>query len=200
MILKEIKNKWAGVLRVFARYWGTYGGVRELLLSPYFQVSMVVSLVCFPIWNDGSWIDVALSISPSLFGFTLAGYAMIFVFGHESFQKLLMKTSVNSVSVYFMLSGAFAHFMVIQFLAILAALSAKSWAVNAPRLLIECVVHLGLHPYWFFLFLQKVYWFLGFFIFVYSCFLGLASVMALFRMSFWFDQAMKKQLQTKQKR
>jgi hypothetical protein len=181
--LKKLKTSYSGVLSIFSRYWRSYGGIGALLVSPYFHLSLLLSVGMTPFWLNKSWWDTALSTLPNLLGFTLAGFTIWLGFGDEKFRNLISKSKPEKESPFMGVSAAFAHFVVIQLLALLAALWAL--AMNFPT------------PDWisancFSEFLIASGHFFGFFLFVYSLMSTLAATMGVFRAASWYDSYKKK--------
>src|SRR5947207_15899152 len=59
--------------------------------------------------------------------FTLAGYAMLIAFGDERFKALLTAPSAeHPASAFMAINATFMHFLVVQIVALLVAIVAKS--------------------------------------------------------------------------
>ncbi len=157
------------------RYWKIYGGWHALLYSPYFHLSLIISLICYPVWyveHEGwAWFNLCISVIPNLVGFTLGGYAMILAFGNEKFRSLLAGAGDNGEASPFMIVNAtFIHFIVMQILSLLIALIEIGWAIKTG-----------------------VFAFIGFTIFVYALLTGIAAAFAILRLAGWFDEFITKQ-------
>ena len=128
----------AGIPKIFQQYWTSYGGKRELLRSFYLRVALVLLLLTVPTWwspvgNSGGWAawwDHSLTVLPNLLGFTLGGFAIFLGFGDEKFRQLLAESDQGEPieqNAYVGLCATFVHFIMIQTLALLFAVVAKSW-------------------------------------------------------------------------
>lgn len=178
-LMRAIRSSYAGVGEVFQRYWRTYGGMRALLLSPYFHAAVLLTGLLTPYWIDNPWWQVALSVIPNLLGFTLAGFAIWLGFGSERLREMISRPGDDgSPSVYVQVSATFVHFVVIQAAALLAAAFAMATsAIAQPGAqlgeIIEQSAAIG-HA-------------LGFLLFIYAIATALAAAMAVFRVSTWND-------------
>lgn len=116
-------------------YWKNYGGILGLLTSPYLLMAVVISFIGSPMWlcpgRVPTWYSLSLSCVPNLLGFTLGGYAILLAFGDEKFRKLISKeVEDNEPSLFMAVNGAFIHFILVQVLAILAAIIATAWSIK----------------------------------------------------------------------
>jgi hypothetical protein len=178
-VWKSLKASYAGVGESFSRYWVAYGGIKAFLLSPYLHVSIVLTALMFPYWLYKSWWETSLAILPNVLGFTLAGFTIWLGFGDEKFRELISKAKPNKTSVFMGVSSTFAHFVVAQILALLAALWAK--AMDFP-LAPEC----SLYPHM--VYLSKLGFFIGYLLFIYALMSALAAALGVLRTASWFDR------------
>jgi hypothetical protein len=121
---------YTGVREIFSRYWKAYGGKKALVSSPYLHLALVLLVATFATWSKNDWWNDVISTLPNLLGFTLGGFAMFLGFGDEKFRALLAEPDEdepNEPSLYVSLCSTFVHFIVIQVLALICALMAKSW-------------------------------------------------------------------------
>ena len=170
-------------VNVFQRYWQTYGGISALLKSPYLWISIAITALLFPHWSSTNWWDDVLSIMPNLLGFSLGGYAMWIAIGDDSFRKLISgEDEDGTASPYMEVNAAFVHFIVLQILSMLLALTAKAFSfpvsVNNPVVVffgeyykLICLVGYGF----------------SYLIFIYALLSALAATFALLRVSSWYD-------------
>lgn len=190
-----------GVIDIFKRYWIAYGGLRELMHSPYLHVALVVLVITFNTWiapicsQEGSctaWWDQSLSVLPNLLGFTLGGFAIFTGMGDERFRALLAspgKTS-NEPTIYVEVCSTFVHFILIQVLALLHAVIAKSWWFYAPwmdaiRSWLPCLNAIG--------------GFIGYGLFLYAITSVMAATMQVFRITNWYSKHQAAQAKKQQK-
>lgn len=130
---------YAGTFDIFKTYWLAYGGVKALLSSFYLLIAVVLLvLTCHTWWTPlnvapgqwSAWWDHSLNILPNLLGFTLGGFAIFIGFGDEKFRQLLADPEFEVTlpgNAYVQLCASFVHFIIVQLLALLAAVLGRSW-------------------------------------------------------------------------
>jgi len=160
------KRQAASEGKIFCEYWTAYGGWWSLLKSRYFVASCVCTILIGKWAIAAEWWETALSVIPSILGFSLGGYAMLFAFGSESFQHLMAKAKTEGHSVMVVTSATFVHFILVQCLTIIVALFAKAnCSICKPNII-------GL-----------VFACTGSFLMCYSIALAVAATMRIFRLS-----------------
>lgn len=176
---QALKASYAGVAGILSRYWRAYGGGRALLLSPYLHLSLLLAAAMFPFWLGEPWWDTALSTLPNVLGFTLAGFTIWLGFGDDKFRTLISRAKPEKESPFMGVSAGFAHFVIVQLLALLAALWAK--AMNFP-LSPDCWLrsYMG--------YLVPPGHFIGFLMFVYALMSTLAATLGVLRAASWYDR------------
>jgi hypothetical protein len=135
-------NQYKGVASIFKDYWVAYGGLEKLTGSPYLHAAVMLLILTVQTWSgywrSGSsdmsgWWDQSISVLPNLLGFTLGGFAIFIGFGDEKFRALLAQPAHDSiVNDYVALCAHFVHFIVVQALALLTAIVAKSLYFYTP--------------------------------------------------------------------
>lgn len=139
-------------------YWEAYGGFSSLIKSKYLHASAVFVLIVPNTWmfkdieGKYAWTETALSITPSMLGFSLGAMAILIAVGQSTFLRLSQKG--GNKSLYMKAIAAFFHFMVVQITSILAAIFVGSWNV-------------------------LIFSLFGYLVFVYAIFCGLAAAAAL---------------------
>lgn len=168
--------------KIFSRYWAAYGGLKVLLRSPYLHLAIVALVATYATWSKHDWWDQVIGILPNLLGFTLGGFAMFLGFGDEKFRALLAEPdeeAPDDPSLYVSLCATFVHFILIQLLALLCALLAKSWWFvfawpDSIRLILPWLNLLGGA--------------IGYGLFLYAVTSVLAATMHVFRIATWYEQ------------
>ncbi len=176
---------YSATFRIFQRYWSAYGGWRALVRSFYFHFAAVMSAIMWGHWSREGWWETPLSVLPNIIGFSVGGYALLLSFGNEKFQNLMAKAEVRKTNAFVDLCAAFTHFVLMQFLALVFAVVAKSTYIFPPHFL-------GEWPEWLWktIGLFRIgFWWLGDFIFVYAMLCGVAATMRIFRLSQMFAKA-----------
>lgn len=114
-------------VRRIRRYWHEYGGYKGTIFSPLFIFSMLMSLASYSWWIFDEWRTLALSLIPSLLGFSLGTYAILFSLMTNRLKKSLRAVS-NERGVPFLkeINATFFHFIFVQVIALFWAISSKS--------------------------------------------------------------------------
>jgi hypothetical protein len=180
--VNQLQESYSGAWAVIRRYWHAYGGWKSLLLSPYFHVSVLLTIISFPRWYRGGGWDEAIAILPNLLGFSLAGFAVFLAMGSEQFRTLISGTDENAEngpSPLMLVVSAFCHFSFVQLCALLYAIVTRAlaqlpsvssgWLATGNKAL--CIIS----------------WFVGYWAFIYAICSGAAALFATFRVATWFD-------------
>lgn len=102
-----------------------YGGVNAIVKSSYFWVSILLAALSYQsIWDFG-WADKAVSIMPSLTGFTIAAFAIIFAVLEPAMLRKLMATDGHGRSPIAGIATSIGHAVFIQVSAMILAISSK---------------------------------------------------------------------------
>lgn len=166
-------------LRLLYRFYGAYGSI---LQSAYFWFSILCSFFIGFFFSYGDWFELAHSTLPSLTGFSIAAFAIIFaVLDRKQVAVLLTKSHENDIPPLLTVASAICHAVFVQILTIVFAGIAKNvsseplieWCCELPppedcSLLVEYLVGL--------------LGFLGHFMLFYSWFLVLAAALSILRM------------------
>ena len=88
---------YSGVIKIFLRYWRTYGEAYAMLSSAYFHAALLLLAITSHYWLTECWWEQSISILPNLLGFSLAGFAMFLGFGDEKFRALLAEKDEEEV-------------------------------------------------------------------------------------------------------
>lgn len=166
---KDFFRYYRGVRESFQTYFRLYGGWSALYRSPYLHLAILLAIVSFPIWNPSegqvTWYGMAISVLPNLLGFTLGGFAILLAFGNEKFlSRICGPDNDGTPSPYLKLCGSFAHFIVVQVVALMLGFLGNAW--------------------------QTENWFVNFMglaIFYYAISTTLMATLAILNMCKWFD-------------
>ena len=170
----------------FADYFRRYGGIREVVRSPYVLISVLITAACWGSWRGSDWQEMPLAVLPALLGFTLAAYALLLAFGDERFRAFLASVATSDVdknaadnNALLLISAVFVHFIVIQVAALLLAVVAHTHPLLAfggiSATQIPC-----LHA------LRNAYAFVGFVFFVLSIAMALVTGLNIYRATTWY--------------
>ncbi|MGC8102654.1 hypothetical protein [Metapseudomonas otitidis] len=174
----SVIDDFKGVKNVWLKYWKGYGGTRALFSSFYFWLAFSLALINYGAWSNSGWWDTVISSIPTILGFTLAGLA-VFLGMDSGFSRFIAERSSKPVSPFMSLVSAFVHFIVMQAIALLFALTVKSLQFTVAGL-----------PDWYYQLVHygnKVFWFLGYLIFMYSIILVFSATFAIYRASKWYE-------------
>lgn len=173
-----------GVAKIFSLYWKAYGGTSALLRSPYFHVALLLLALTYNTWLQKDWWVDVTSALPNLLGFTLGGFAIFIGFGDERFRQLLADPETNSdgnevPTIYVSLCSTFVHFIVIQLIALVYALVAKSWNFYFPwpSRIAEIIPVL-----------RSVAWAIGYGLFLYALTTAIAATMHVLRIANMYEK------------
>lgn len=129
--LAYFKGKFSGL----SHYWRAYGGIKAIVGSPYFHVSIIITILMPKIWlinkeGDAPWVEFAKSIVPSMAAFSLGAMAIIFTVSSGEFFDIIRKKRSGD-SYYVKLMASFVHFIVLQIMTIFGAMATWTYSYNA---------------------------------------------------------------------
>lgn len=185
-------SQYRNIGKLLARYWSVYGGWEALYKSAYFHGSLLLLALTSKLWLQKAWWDSVLSITPSLLGFTLGGFAIFLAIGDERFKATISGSDPdegNTPSPYLVVCTTFLHFVLIEFLALLAALVSKGiYAWSPVGELPSGVVTLLATA-------RIIGWAVAYWLFLYGLMLIAAAALATFRLANWYEhyQTLQKQ-------
>lgn len=172
-----------GLRAILAVYWHAYGGWRAVFSSPFFWFSALLLPLTHRYWYFDLWWEQTLSVMPNLLGFTLGGFAVFLGFGDEKFKSLIAGSddgAPNQPSPYIEVCSAFLHFVLIQVVALVAAIIGRATNFDLAGNLE--VIGAVVEP------VRWIFDMLGYWLFLYGICLAAAAAIAIFRVAFWFDR------------
>ncbi|MER9236602.1 hypothetical protein NKI56_32080 [Mesorhizobium sp. M0622] len=105
-----------------AGYFRTYGGWTAVAQSPLFQIAFIITALNYTKWFHEDWVELALTLLPTLLGFSLGTYAILFsLLGDKLKEALSAARDKNGTSRLTEVNTTFFHFIFIQVLAIVWA-------------------------------------------------------------------------------
>ena len=140
-----INWQYSGIQKLFARYWVAYGGFKSFIGSPYMHASLFITIISSGTWLQNDWVNIPISVLPNIIGFSLGGYAIWLALGDDKFRANISgKTKDGGESPFIIVNATFIHFIVLQILALIAALIGKSQPVfNSPLFLQKFLLDLA---------------------------------------------------------
>ncbi|AWA40507.1 hypothetical protein ACTJK3_24915 [Pseudomonas sp. 22105] len=185
-MLKRLRADYIGVRSIWGKYWAAYGGCTALFSSTYLYVALALTVINFGAWYHSGWWDVVIASVPTILGFTLAGLA-VFLGMDSGFSKMLAGKGKSDVSPFMALVSAFVHFILTQAVAVIVALTVKSafFQVDGMPDIYYSMVFV----------LNRIAWFVGYFIYMYSMVQIFSAVFAIFRATRWYEFYVEKCVQ-----
>ena len=178
---------YSGIRKIFKKYWKAYGEWPKLKGSPYLHLALLLTCITANSWLEKDWWDTVISTLPNLLGFTLAGFSMFIGFGDERFRAMLAEPDEDEVNqeeatIYLQLCATFVHFILIQIMALIFALVAKSTFFYAE----------WLGPLQAYIVQARVIgWAFGYMLFLYALTSAVAATMHVFRIAVMYEQYKK---------
>jgi len=174
--MKKLARSYGAVAQSFLKYWRGYGGTSAVLTSPFFHAAVVLSFFAILDPVNGVWVERSQSITPSMLGFTLGGYAIFVSFGDDAFKRAIAGTKNGEESPLSKFNNTFFHYIFVQSMALTSSLFSESalrirnpLITNDPRPILEWLVGVSA-------FLVSSVTIVLFF---YSVFLSIAAAMAI---------------------
>lgn len=121
----SVPESWLNAFESLSLYWKRYGGIRALVLSPYFGLAALLTIISAVMAPCEKWHETALGILPNLLGFSIGGFAVLLVFSSDRFLKLITEGGSQG-SLFLKTNVIFVHFILVQVLGIITALLAKA--------------------------------------------------------------------------
>lgn len=114
-----------------------YGGVMALLKSAYFWVAVFLTACCWRILLTGGddWTNIAISISPTLAGFSLAMFALMFAILDPVTRSLLRAPSkeLGGRSPLLSVAAKIIHAVLVQLSSIVMAIIYLAKPISLPE-------------------------------------------------------------------
>jgi hypothetical protein len=104
------------------RYFVAYGGWRAVFGSPLFLFSCAVTGLSYANWRDDGWSALSQSLIPSILGFSLGTYAILFSLITNRIKRALRAAqNTQGVSALEEINATFFHFILVQVIALIWA-------------------------------------------------------------------------------
>ncbi len=163
-------------------YFQVYGGLNEVVKSPYFYGALLTTLVASRYLLEPGWWDLVISAVPGLVGFSIAGVAIFISLGNDSLRSVFAGRDPGETahSPFMKFMAMFTHFIVIQLAAFILAYLAKA-IYESPAFPIPEIVDLVDSG-------RYVFWFIGGLAFSYAVFLSMALALEIYRLARMIDE------------
>lgn len=111
--------------KIFRTYWIEYGGLVELLCSPFVHAALVLTALYHFGFIDLDWRVTSVGSLPTILGFSLAAYTITFALMGSALHRTLSakidkKTGLPLINI---VNATFFHVVVFQALGLLYAVS-----------------------------------------------------------------------------
>ncbi|MCE6082878.1 MULTISPECIES: hypothetical protein [Acinetobacter calcoaceticus/baumannii complex] len=117
--------------KTLKKYWQSYGGFKALMKSPFLWLSFLMTIISYEFFLDEKWLDIPISMLPSLLGFNLASYSVWLAFGNHKLNKILSKLKEGQLhSRYMEVNSSFIHFILAQILCLILVVLLKTNSLN----------------------------------------------------------------------
>ncbi len=149
----------------FNLYWKNYGGFKAIISSPYFLMSILLTIFVVIFGESKGWYEYTLNILPDILGFSIGSFAILISLGDNQFRKRLSTEISGQKSTPFMvINSSFVHFIFIQIVAILFALIGQVLSLS-----------------------NIIFFFIGMFLLIYAVLLTLAATLVILKFSLWYQ-------------
>lgn len=175
----KIPQSYRDQLCPLADYWVMYGGMKAMVSSPYFGVSLALTAMTVATWFGSDWWTIPAAILPNIIGFTIGGYAILVSFGDEDFkQRIAGKwAGDDGHSPYMIVNASLVHAILVQIAALVASVVFKS---------IAFLSYYELKSFWLAVPGTIIGGF-SFFLFIYSLVLLMPLALNIFEVANWYD-------------
>ena len=171
-MFKHFTYQYKGIYQELKKYWKGYGGLPALIGSPFLHLAILITAFSYPLWFNNEWWNTVTSIIPGLLGFTLGGFAIWLAIGDGQFKEMLAGSTEKTLSPFIKLNYAFLHFVIVQIIALIFALSIHGFSAWGKFWSSETVFITGG---------------IGYLLFIYAILSAFATVLAILRYARWYD-------------
>ncbi|WP_379921752.1 hypothetical protein [Erythrobacter sp. R86502] len=179
------QNQFKPFWRHIKGYFRSYGGWKSVLGSPLFVAAVLITAVSYRQWLAPEWTEAAYSLLPSLLGFSLGTYALLFSL-ITARVKGAMRAIKNdeAISLLEQVNATFFHYIFVQVVGLVWAFlfsgnlffDVATW-LRPQAELVWCAFSL----------MRTLGSFFGFLLMVYSVTLIVAAAMAIYRLALIAD-------------
>lgn len=173
--------------RFLRRYFKAYGGWSAVLGSPLFLLAVIITGLNYSEWLSDRWVALAQSMIPSLLGFSLGTYAILFSIISNRLKGALREVKTSDGSRYLdSINATFFHFIFVQVVALVwSFLNTGTGVYNLAYAAAKLVpLHIG-----GFRFLSWAASAMGYLLLVYSALLVVSASLVIYRLALIRDPA-----------
>ncbi|WP_146176333.1 hypothetical protein [Rhodovulum kholense] len=114
------------------KLYSCYGGLKAIVRSSYFWVSIILAVLSYKSVANYEWAGKAVSVMPSLTGFTIAAFAIIFAILDPGILRKLTATDGEGRSPIAEIATSIGHAVFIQVSAMIIAISSNLVDLTRP--------------------------------------------------------------------
>lgn len=173
--------------KVIRNYFRAYGGWYSLFNSPIFVLSLFITLLNYANWIEPNWVDRTFSMIPSMLGFSLGTYAILFSLMTGRLKRTLKLVKNDRDCSYLdEINATFFHFIFVQTISLV-------WAfLYDGTFVLDTFEWLAIRYNYMsslFVYVASIGSFIGHFLLIYSFLLILAAALAIYRIASITDPA-----------
>lgn len=168
------------------KLYSRYGGIKAIKTSSYFWVSVFLAALSYSSIAGYEWVDKAIGVMPSLTGFTIAAFAIIFAILDPRMLRKLLATDDSGQSPIASIAASIGHAVFIQVSAMIIAISSSLVDISGVvEFVAKLICSIGYSPE---IFLLTMEWLAlsfsaaGLFFTYYGVMLVLAAILSIVRM------------------
>lgn len=168
-------------LKRIKSYFHSYGGWNAIFCSPLLHLSFFLTVINYSTWISGTSHNLVITVIPSLLGFSLGTYAILFSLMTNTLKRALKeRKNEKGVSYLQEINATFFHFIFIQILTLIFSLAIKSTLIgDVNKHLLESNIFVKDISSYTLIFVSIFEYLL----LVYSCVLTLASALVIYRIA-----------------
>jgi hypothetical protein len=174
------ESKWKIFISRLRKYLHYYGGWSEIFSSPFFNLAFVLSLLNYQMWQD-SWVQLSQSLIPSMLGFSLGTYAILFSIISVKLKRALREVeNERGVPYLHEMNATFFHFIFVQVLCVTLSFFHTGTSVDSVLKLIWGPTEFASDMFWWGRAFSGL---IGTTLIFYSLFLAVAAAMIVYRLA-----------------
>jgi len=180
-------SQFGSLLNNIRRYFSDYGGWKNTVYSPFVSMSIIITFLNYSGWMNSIWVEQSFDLIPSLLGFSLGTYAILFsIISGRLKRALKLVKNIHGVSYLDEVNATFFHFIFVQvFCLVWAFLYSGTWYYDILMSISNLKITSGFDGrVMFCYFLTKsIFSFIGNFLLIYSFLLVLAAALIIYRIA-----------------
>ena len=174
------QKKWKIFVARLSKYLHNYGGWPEVFASPFFNLAFVIALANYQLWQS-DWVKLSQSLIPSMLGFSLGTYAILFSIISVKLKRALKEVkNERGIPYLHEMNATFFHFIFVQVLCVAVSFIHMGTGLHS---LLTAIVGPSEDLDSLFWLSRMILGFLGSTLVFYSLFLAIAAAMIVYRLA-----------------